>query len=322
MQGTRQIQNSSFAQDVLEGLSADPKFLSSKYFYDDEGSRLFQQIMKLPEYYLTRSETEIFTEQTEEIFRSFDTGERPFDLIELGAGDGTKTAILIDFFLKQNSDFRFVPIDISGEALNFLTKKFRGLFPALDIQTVRGDYFKSLENIGQKTDRKKIILFLGSNIGNFSESQALGFFSKLRDSLNPQDQIFIGFDLHKNPKTILNAYDDSLGVTSRFNLNLLKRINRELGGNFQPEEFLHYASYHPLERAARSFLISQQDQTVRIEALGKSFHFGKWEPIFMEVSQKYDLGMIENLARKSGFEVIKSFFDENNFYTNSLWKPV
>lgn len=309
-----------FAEDVLEGLSDDPKYLSSKYFYDDEGSRLFQEIMKLPEYYLTRSEREIFRKQTADIFEAFDAAKSEFDLIELGAGDGTKTSLLVDYFLKENAQFKYVPIDISEEALNFLTEKFNTEFPDLDIQTEQGDYFRTLETFKEKSDRRKIILFLGSNIGNFLEEKALKFFRELREVMNEDDLLFIGFDLHKNPKTIINAYDDSLGVTAKFNLNLLKRINRELGANFDVDEFLHYASYHPIERAARSFLISQKEQTVYIEALDTEFHFKQWEPIFMEVSQKYNLEMIEKLATESGFEVKKNFFDQNRFYTNSLWQ--
>lgn len=313
----------TFAEDVLAGLSSTPKFLSSKYFYDDEGSRLFQEIMKLPEYYLTRAEMEIFQTQTGEIFEAFNTAhEESFDLIELGAGDGTKTSLLVEYFLARKADFRYIPIDISAEALNFLTEKFERQFPALSVSAEQGDYFRTLETFNEKSDRKKIILFLGSNIGNFSEQQALGFFGQLYDVMNPQDFILIGFDLHKNPKTILRAYDDANGVTAKFNLNLLKRINRELGGNFDIEEFSHYATYHPTERAARSFLISQRVQKVYIEALDKTFEFRQWEPIFMEISQKYGVRMIQNLAERSGFEIVENFFDSNNFYTDSLWKPV
>ncbi len=321
MQSSGAAKHDTFAEDILKGLTSTPKALSSKYFYDDEGSRLFQEIMKLPEYYPTRTELEIFQTKTDEIFAEFSRDSAEFDLIELGAGDGTKTSVLVEYFLAQRADFRYVPIDISAEALNFLTEKFNEKFPNLDMQTEQGDYFRTLETFKEKSNRKKIILFLGSNIGNFSEIQALQFFSDLRETMNPQDLIFIGFDLHKNPKTILNAYDDAQNITARFNLNLLKRINRELGANFNTDEFLHYASYHPIERAARSFLISQQAQTVYIEALNQTFEFEKWEPIFMEVSQKYNLQMIGELATQSGFEVVKNFFDSNNFYTNSLWKP-
>ena len=320
MQSMEAMKQNTFAEDVLEGLSDNPKNLSSKYFYDDEGSRLFQEIMKLPEYYLTRSEDEIFRKQTEDIFEAFDADSSEFDLIELGAGDGTKTSLLVDYFLKRDAIFRYVPIDISSEALNFLTEKFNKEFPDLNIQTEQGDYFKTLQTFSDKSDKRKIILFLGSNIGNFREKQAVEFFKHLREVMNENDLIFIGFDLHKNPKSILNAYSDSQDVTAKFNLNLLKRINRELGANFNTEEFSHYASYHPTECAARSYLISQQEQTVFIESLNKEFNFKKWEPIYMEVSQKYNLAMIEKLAKESGFEIVKNFYDENRFYTNSLWK--
>jgi L-histidine Nalpha-methyltransferase len=322
MLSTTAIKQNTFAEDILEGLSGDPKSLSSKYFYDDEGSRLFQEIMKLPEYYLTRSEREIFRQQTADIYRAFDAGRSPFDLIELGAGDGTKTSLLVEYFLKQRAQFRYVPIDISAEALNFLTEKFRADFPDLEMQTEQGDYFRTLETFQARSERRKIILFLGSNIGNFREAQAVRFFSGLQRVMNRDDLLFIGFDLHKNPKTIINAYDDSQGITARFNLNLLKRINRELDADFNTEEFTHYASYNPTECAARSYLISQKKQTVRIGALGRAFDFQKWEPIYMEVSQKYNLAMIEKLAADSGFEIVENFYDENKFYTNSLWKPV
>jgi L-histidine Nalpha-methyltransferase len=320
MQTSSAAKQNTFAEDVDKGLSANPKFLSSKYFYDDEGSRLFQEIMKLPEYYLTRSEYEVFLKHAEEIFEAFE-GETEFDLIELGAGDGSKTAVLIDHFLKRKADFCYVPIDISAEALNSLTEKFKKQFPNLSMQTEQGDYFKTLETFAQNFDKKKIILFLGSNIGNFSEQQAMEFFRQLRNVMNELDFLFIGFDLHKNPKTILNAYDDSQGITAKFNLNLLKRINRELGADFNIEEFSHYASYHPLERAARSFLISQKDQIVNIKSLGKTFELKKWEPIYMEVSQKYGEKMVEKLAAESGFAVVQNFYDENKFYLNSLWRP-
>jgi dimethylhistidine N-methyltransferase len=321
MQTSKATVPNIFAADVLKGLSANPKFLSSKYFYDDEGSRLFQEIMKLPEYYLTRAELEIFQTQTRTIFETFEAAAEPFDLIELGAGDGTKTSLLVDYFLARKADFRYVPVDISAEALNFLTDKFAREFPALSILAEQGDYFRTLETFKKQSDRKKIILFLGSNIGNFSRAQALDFFGHLHGVMNPRDFLLIGFDLHKNPKTILRAYDDANGVTAKFNLNLLKRINRELGGDFNTEEFSHYASYHPTERAARSFLISQQAQTVSIESLGRSFDFAKWEPIFMEISQKYDLPAIDELAENSGFGIVRNFFDGNNLYTNSLCKP-
>lgn len=322
MQSSSAIKQNTFADDIRRGLSAAPKFLSSKYFYDDEGSRLFQEIMKLPEYYLTQAEFEIFSTQTGEIFRAFTTANETFDLIELGAGDGSKTSLLVDYFLKQTADFTYVPIDISEEALSFLTEKFKAQFPGLSIQTEQGDYFQTLETFRSKSNKRKIILFLGSNIGNFGKEQAQNFFRQLRAVMNSTDLLFIGFDLQKDPRVILCAYDDMQNITAKFNLNLLTRINRELGANFNLENFSHYASYHPIEGAARSFLISRKAQTVFVESLNKTFDFAAWEPIFMEISQKYSLAMIEDLAQTSGFEVSQYFFDSQKFYTNSLWKPI
>lgn len=313
--------DTSFAEDVLEGLSSTPKFLSSKYFYDDEGSRLFQQIMALPEYYLTRCEFEIFRKQAGKILTLFDDGNG-FDLIELGAGDGTKTAVLIDHFLEQNTDITYSPIDISGEAVDELTSKFNAEFPHLRMSARQGDYFNVLRELGHGSDRRKVILFLGSNIGNFDHESSVGFFRGMRAVMSENDRLFIGFDLQKDPHIIAAAYDDAAGVTAKFNLNLLTRINRELGGNFDIEKFVHYANYRPIEGTARSFLMSRETQTVRVEAIDREFEFEPWEAIFMEISQKYSLKMIEELASASGFRVKQNFFDSKQYYCDSLWEPM
>jgi dimethylhistidine N-methyltransferase len=320
MQSSRAIKPNAFAEDVRKGLSSNPKSLSSRYFYDDEGSRLFQRIMDLPEYYLTRAEFEIFSAQTAEIFAAFTNKSESFDLIELGAGDGTKTAVLIDYFLRQKIDFTYSPIDISREAVDVLTEKFAAEFPDLRMNAQTGDYFRILETLKTESKRRKILLFLGSNIGNFSPQQSIEFFTSLRRAMNAGDLLFVGFDLQKDPRVIVKAYDDSQGVTAEFNLNLLRRINRELGANFAPEDFSHYAIYHPIECAARSFLISRQQQTVFIESLNESFEFAAWEAIFMEISQKYNLQMIEDLAQKSGFAIERNFFDSREYFVDSLWK--
>lgn len=311
-----------FAEDVLNGLSSTPKHLSSKYFYDDEGSRLFQEIMKLPEYYPTRAEYKIFTERTAGIRQAFLAGADAIDLIELGAGDGTKTAVLIEDFLKHELDFTYSPIDIAQEAIDALTETFKLEFPDLQINPHRGDYFKVLGSLRNGSSRRKVLMFLGSNIGNFQRDQAVDFFRQLRAVMNPNDRLFIGFDMQKDPRVIVAAYDDPQGVTAEFNLNLLRRINRELGADFDLDKFSHYAQYRPAECAARSFLISREKQTVRIDALKRSFEFEQWEAIFMEISQKYTQTMIEELAAASGFEIETEFFDGENFYTDSLWRPV
>ena len=314
------IKHDTFAEDILQGLSATPKFLSSKYFYDDEGSRLFQQIMDLPEYYLTRSEFEIFLTRQKEIFAAFTRSSAEFDLIELGAGDGTKTAVLIKYFFKQNANFTYSPIDISQEAVDLLTEKFKTEFPDLRMNAKTGDYFRILETLKSESSRPKILMFLGSNIGNFDAEQSASFFKSLRNVTDDGDLLFVGFDLQKDPRVILAAYDDAQKVTAKFNLNLLRRINREFGADFQLEKFSHYATYHPIEGAARSFLISLETQNVIIESLNQTFYFKAFEPIFMEISQKYSLEMIEDLAQNCGFEIAENFFDTKKYFVNSLWK--
>lgn len=320
MQSSTSPELSAFAEDVLRGLASTPKELSSKYFYDDEGTRLFQEIMRLPEYYLTGCENEIFSKQATEIYHAFANGDAAFDLIELGAGDGTKTAVLVSYFLNQNADISYSPVDISQEALDALSAKFHAEFPLLKIDARKGDYFRILESLKNGGGRRKILLFLGSNIGNFSRAQALEFFRHLRAVMNADDLLFIGFDLQKDPHVIVPAYDDANGVTAAFNLNLLNRINRELGGSFDIGKFTHYANYRPIEGSARSFLISREKQSVYIKALDRSFDFDQWEAVFMEISQKYSLKMIDDLASHSGFEIKQNFFDGRSYYCDSLWR--
>lgn len=320
------MQNSSsealdqFAVDVLAGLSSTPKALSSKYFYDDEGSRLFQEIMQLPEYYLTGCEQEIFESQTGEIYRAFANGDNAFDLIELGAGDGSKTSVLIEHFLKQNAEISYSPIDISQKALDELIRRFHCRFPSLRMNALSGDYFKILDSLKDSGGRQKVVLFLGSNIGNFSREQSVEFFRRLRGVMRDDDLLFVGFDLQKDPHVIANAYDDAAGVTARFNLNLLSRINRELGADFDLDKFCHYANYRPIEGSARSFLISREQQKVRIDALDREFDFGQWEAVFVEISQKYSMEMIRSLAGAGGFAIKQNFLDSRNYYCDSLWR--
>lgn len=321
MQSSPTPELTQFAEDVLSGLTSTPKSLSSKYFYDDEGSRLFQEIMKLPEYYLTRAEYKLFSDRTGEIYEAFTKGTKTIDLIELGAGDGTKTAVLIEYFLQQDANFTYSPIDISKEACDALSNKFSAKFPDLKIDPHHGDYFEILDSLRNGNGTRKVLLFLGSNIGNFSRKQAVDFFRQLRAVMNEDDRLFIGFDMQKDPRVIVRAYDDPSGVTSAFNLNLLRRINRELGADFNLDQFSHYAQYRPVECAARSFLISREKQTVNIAALNRIFEFEQWEPIFMEISQKYTAAMIEELAAASGFTIEKEFLDKEDFYCDSLWRP-
>lgn len=308
------------AQDTLEGLSSQQKYLSSKYFYDDQGSKIFQDIMRMPEYYLTNCELEIFYSNKKEILYEFSGREKQFEILELGAGDGLKTKILLSHFLDRNATFNYIPIDISEEAIINLLSNFEKEIPELEINGRIGDYFDLIEDFKLNGQIKKIILFLGSNIGNFNGRQALVFLNKLRNVLNPIDQVFIGFDLKKDPEVIMKAYNDPHGHTAAFNLNLLKRLNKEMGADFKLENFKHHEVYNPQSGAAKSYLISLKDQHVYIDELNKSFSFNKWESIFMERSQKYDMEMISNLASNSGFEIVRNFYDQRQYFVNSLWK--
>lgn len=308
-----------FAKDVDTGLSADPKFLSSRYFYDAEGDRIFQQIMKMPEYYLTECEYEIFDRQKQDILEVIRPDGEKFDLVELGAGDGYKTKLLLEHFLKQNANFEYFPVDISGTVLEHLQADLKNRFPDLRVSNLNYEYFTALEKLNELDNSPKVILFLGSNIGNFTPERANAFFNKLNQVMNPGDQLLSGIDLKKDPRTILRAYNDDAGITKAFNLNLLKRINREMDANFNIDQFDHFPTYDPFTGECRSYLMSMVDQEVRIAALDKTYHFDHSEPIHMEISRKYSLKEIENLAHQCGFEVKKHFTDSKEYFVDTLW---
>jgi dimethylhistidine N-methyltransferase len=312
--------NSDFLEAVANGFADIPKHISSKYFYDEIGDKLFQSIMRMPEYYLTGCEYEILKSHKNSILDAIAPDENGFDLIEFGAGDGMKTNVLLEHFMQKRVDFRFVPIDISGSVLQHLEEKVKKKFSQIDMVTINDEYFSALASLNDLSDRRKVILFLGSNIGNFTESEAVDFLSAIHKSLNPGDRLLTGFDLKKDPKRILAAYNDPYGYTRAFNLNLLYRINKELGGQFDIQNFEHYPLYDPESGAAKSFLVSNTQHDVWIEALQQSIHFDQWELIFTEISQKYDIKDIHRLAEMSGFSVQKDYYDCKHFYVDSLWK--
>jgi len=318
MQNTETL--TQLEKDVIDGLSTKPKSLPSKYFYDDKGSQIFQKIMKMPEYYLSDCELEIFNIHKKQISNYFNPDNNLFDIIELGAGDGTKTKVLLKYLLENGSRFKYIPIDISEKAVHYLTTNLNNTFPNLNIEERAGDYFEMMEDINRFDKNPKHILFLGSNIGNYSISESIDFFRKIADVMNAADQLFIGFDLVKAPSVILNAYNDKQGYTRNFNLNLLERINNELEADFNLEKFDHYPVYDPDAATAKSYLVSTSKQEVYIRSLDAYFHFNKWESIYTEMSQKYNLELINEIAEKSGFKIIDNFFDSRHYYVNSLWK--
>lgn len=310
--------NTAFAKDVLSGLQQNPKRLHSKYFYDKSGDRIFQEIMAMPEYYLTNSEYEIFNQQKEDILKKI--GKEPFELIELGAGDGYKTKVLLRYFLDQSAIFTYRPIDISKTVLQQLQNECKSELPNLEVSPLEGDYFQVIKELKHEKNRvRKVILFLGSNIGNYTPDEAHLFLSALAQNLNQGDILMIGIDLKKDPQIILDAYNDPAGITERFNKNLLLRINRELNANFDPDQFVHWVNYNPITGATKSYLLSKTKQDVLIKAINKTIHFSAWEPIFMEISQKYSLSEINDLAKRSGFKVQWNFSDSNRYFVDTLW---
>ena len=302
-------ETAELARHVATGLRQIPKALSSMYFYDDAGSQLFQQIMDLPEYYPTRAEFAIFREHGPAIAAALSPpGGGPFALLELGAGDGTKTKLLLRELLQTGPDFTYAPVDISAGAMAGLVAALQQELPALHVVPVVADYATALGQLRTRPG-SKAVLFLGSNIGNFGPAERLDFLRQLAAPLAPADRLLIGFDLQKDPRRIRAAYDDAQGVTAAFNLNLLTRLNRELGADFDLAHWQHYTDYSPLNGAVRSFLVSTRAQQVHLAGLDETFDFAAWEVIHTENSYKFTIPQIEALAAEAGLRVVATFSD-------------
>ena len=309
-----------FLEDVLRGLSATPKFLHSKYFYDERGDKLFQKIMQSEQYYLTDAELEIFNTRCKEMLEIANRFEGAFDIIELGAGDALKSTELLKCFSLANKDFSYYPIDISGNIVQLVEKELPKKIKGLKIRGIAGEYFQALEEAGKLSKNPKLLLFLGGNIGNMPPEEAGTFCRELRSHLTKGDLVLIGFDLKKNPWTIFNAYNDKDGITREFNLNLLRRIKRELVASINVDQFEHYESYDPETGACKSYLFSLTEQTVLVQ--GKEFHFEENEYIFMETSQKYTLEQTFDMANSSGFRPVAQLFDSKKWFTDVVWEAV
>jgi len=269
--------NPAVADAITEGLSNKNKSLPSWLFYDEEGDRLFQQIMAMPEYYLTDCEFQIFQNHKSEILKTFTENSLGFNLIEFGAGDGMKTEVLLKYFTAQKANFTYKPVDISASVLDQLTARMSKSVPQLSIEPINKEYFLALDALNADRKNPMIVLFMGANIGNFEISEAYKFVKKIADSLRPHDQLMIGFDLKKNPDMILKAYNDDQGITTAFNMNLLTRLNNELEADFQLDNFLHYPYYDPQTGTTKSFLVSKEQQTVSFKAINQSYDFKAWE---------------------------------------------
>ncbi len=310
--------NDTFLKDIKIGLSDNPKFISSHYFYDKAGDELFQQIMEMPEYYLTNSELEIFKLQSEDLIKSFDiNSKQEFELIELGAGDGKKTQYLLKTLLENNFRFKYIPVDISQNSLSVITNRLENLFPTLEIEPQQGDYFQVLDHLFL-SDKPKVILFIGSNLGNMQDEIAKSFLNKIAQNLKRNEKLLLGVDLIKSKDIVLPAYNDAGGITRDFNLNLLKRINRELGADFNLENFEHAPEYTEVEGIAKSFLKSKKEQIVYIHELNKSFEFAENELIQTEISRKYNDEILDNLLKNSNLEITQKFLDSKGYFADYM----
>jgi dimethylhistidine N-methyltransferase len=310
----------SIADAVKEGLTQKEKSLPSWLFYDAEGDRLFQQIMKMPEYYLTNCEYDIFQQYKEDILSIIAADAEGFNLVEFGAGDGLKTEILLKHFIDKDTNFNYKPVDISENVLNLLQERMQKSIPQLDIKPVNKEYFEALDTLNEARKNPMVVLFMGGNIGNFRFKDAVSFVNQIANKLRGGDRIIMGFDMKKDPDMILNAYNDKQGITRQFNMNLLTRLNKELKADFDLEQFKHFPSYDPQTGATKSFLISQKPQMVNLKAIDTAIKFEAGEHIHVEVSQKFDEDMIAGMAKEAGLSVEKYFYDEKNYFADVVMR--
>lgn len=306
-----------FEKEVKKGLSNKPKTLPTKYFYDAKGSELFQEIMDLEEYYLPACEREILKDSSNQLAANISSLCNEIEIIGLGAGDGTKTVELLKAFMPLFQDIDYYPLDISASILEENKENLQASIPGLSVKPVAGNYFKTLPKLPQ-SETKRLILFMGANIGNYSPKKAIEFVRFLKENNRTNDLLLIAFDLKKDPEKILAAYNDEKGVTAKFNMNLLARINNELAANFDLDQFKHFPTYDPIAGVCKSHLVSLVAQTVSIGE--DTYSFKAFEAIQTEVSIKYDLSEIEKLATDTGIKLIKHFPDSKNYYTLALYQ--
>lgn len=304
----------TFAEDVRAGLMAEPKVLYPKYFYDELGSRLFEAITALPEYYPTRAEAEILRVHGGEIAESL---EGPVRLAELGSGDGQKTRLLIEALLARQGSLEYLPVDISESAVEVSAQGLLSAYPALRVTAYVGEYQQALRAI-HRAQGRTLVLFLGSTLGNLVPEERSALLRDVRGILAPGDGFLLGVDLKKSEAVLIPAYDDPLGVTAAFNLNLLGRINRELGGDFDLAAFRHRAVYNREVGRIEMHLVSLKAQTVAIRGLGIEVAFEQGETIHTESSYKFDLDQVAALGRETGFSLRRTWTDSEGRFASNL----
>ncbi len=307
-------EQAEFAREVREGLTAEPKRLPCRYIYDQQGSRLFEQICALPEYYLTRAEREILEQHAADIADRF-TG--PTTLVELGSGNSEKTRSLIDAFVHRHGSLHYVPIDVSREILTANALDMLRNYPDLNITALATEYGEGLKWLADQDSGRHSVAWLGSSIGNFNQPTAQGFLGEIAECLGADDRLLVGIDLRKDAAILEKAYNDETGVTARFNANLLARINRELDGNFDLDGFRYAAHYDPAAGRVDMYQVSTRSQEVRIGKLDLTVALEEGEAIHTESAHKYSHEEIAVLADACGLRLLHRWHDrERRFSLN------
>jgi len=300
----------AYAEEVREGLSNYPKSLPCKLFYDSCGSALFEEITQLPEYYLTRTELEILREHSADIAAAAGFGT---SIVELGAGTAAKTCTLLKAFSRRQMRVPYYPVDISATALNEARERVEGECSGVAVRPVVADFscgFGFLRNI----HGRKVVLYVGSSIGNFDPDAAVEMLLNIRQQLTAGDALLLGTDLVKDESILVPAYNDAQGVTEQFNKNILLRLDRELGANFNLSFFRHVAAWNPEKSRIEIYLESLRPQTVHIAALNMRVQFADGERIHTENSYKYTLEMVEKMLKPAGFELTRTWFDQRHWF--------
>ncbi len=307
----------AFPLAIRSGLRSNPKTLPCRYFYDEQGSRLFEQICDLPEYYLTRTEDVILGDHADAMVNGWLSDPV---MVELGSGSSSKTRRLIRASLQAYGSLHYVPIDVSKTILEESAESLVAEYPELRVTGFAANYRDALAGVVERFDRPKLFIFLGSSLGNYETDQAVDLLKLLARSMDSSDRLLLGTDLDKAPKTLEAAYDDAQGVTAQFNLNLLTRINRELGGNFDLDRFDHQARYRADLRRVEMHLVSREAQEVTIPGAGLTVRFDAGESIHSENSHKYTLEILEDLAHRSGFEEEAAWTDAESRFRVQRWR--
>jgi dimethylhistidine N-methyltransferase len=309
--------DTAVAAAVREGLAARPRRLPPWLFYDEAGSRLFDRITELPEYYLTRTERGILAAHAEEIVALAAGGER-LRIAELGAGSADKTRLLLAAAVARQGTVVYEPVDVSATALEAARERIEREIAGVSVAPRVEDYTRGLELAQPAPGERRLVLYIGSSIGNFDPAQAAGLLQTVRAGLQPGDALLLGVDLVKSEAALLAAYDDAAGVTAAFNLNLLTRLNRELGADFDLEAFAHRAIWNAAQSRIEMHLVSRRAQTVRLPALGLEVAFAAGESIHTENSYKYLPGQAEEMLSAAGFTTAKSWTDAQGWFAVCL----